>query len=595
MSQKLENLFNLALDALPWERDKSPDLQVGYEASDDSWELIVKYHGDLRRRLSELPRGEGIVLEELISGYAIVTLPADLIQPVAALEETEYIEMPKSLYFSIEQGKEASCIPEAAVRPPYLRGNGVLTAVIDSGIDIFREDFRRQDGSTRIVCLWDQSLPADPAQGFLPPEGFAQGVELDRDGINRILTEEMAAHRKEIPGRDISGHGTAVAAIVAGNGGTLGSRYAGVAPESGLIIVKLGNPGADSFPRTTQLMRAMTYVTQKALELKQPVAINLSFGNTYGSHDGTSLLERFLDQVSEIGRCVICVGSGNEGASGGHTAGRAAKRVFTELSVASYEKNLNVQLWKSYGDEFRLTLTAPGGEQQIIDTDRPGTLRLTMGQTQLLIYVGEPSPYSMNQEIYFDFIPLTDYVDAGVWTFQLDPVRILSGRYYFYLPGAAVRNSGTRFFQPEPEVTYTIPSTAARVITVGAYDSVYDAYADFSGRGVVLSGASEDLVYQELVKPDLAAPGVNIRISDGRGGTQSVTGTSFATPFVTGAAALLMEWGIVRGEDPYLYGEKVRAYLRRGARPLRGEEIYPNNRVGWGALCVRESLPEVTG
>lgn len=592
MSQKLENLFNLALDASPWEREQSPDLRVGYEASDDSWELIVKYHGDLGGRLSELAGGDRIVLEELISGYAIITLPVELIQTVAAWEETEYIEMPKSLYFSIEQGKEASCIPEVAIRPPYLHGAGVLIAVIDSGIDLFREEFRNPDGGTRILRLWDQSMSPDPARGFFPPEGFAVGVELDQEGINRILAGEAAENGGEIPGRDISGHGTAVAEIAAGNGGASGSRYAGVAPESGLIIVKLGKPGADSFPRTTQLMRAMTYVIRNALELKQPVAVNLSFGNTYGSHDGTSLLERFLDQVSEIGRSVICVGSGNEGASGGHAAGKAGQRVLTELSVASYEKNLNVQLWKAYGDEFRLTLTAPGGEQQIIDTGRPGTLRLTMGQTQLLIYVGEPSPYSMNQEIYFDFIPLEDDVDAGIWTFQLDPVRIISGRYYFYLPGSTVRNSGTRFFQSEPGVTYTIPSTAARVITVGAYDSVYDAYADFSGRGMVLSGTSEDLVYQALVKPDLAAPGVNIRISDGRGGIQSVTGTSFATPFVTGAAALLMEWGIVRGKDPYLYGEKVRAYLRRGARPLRGETEYPNNRVGWGALCLANSLPE---
>ena len=75
------------------------------------------------------------------------------------------------------------------------------------------------------------------------------------------------------------------------------------------------------------------------------------------------------------------------------------------------------------------------------------------------------------------------------------------------------------------------------------------------------------------------------------GGYSAVTGTSFAAPMVTGAAALLMEWGIVRGNDPYLYSDKVKAYLRKGAKALPGFEAYPNPEVGWGALCVSESLP----
>ena len=157
---------------------------------------------------------------------------------------------------------------------------------------------------------------------------------------------------------------------------------------------------------------------------------------------------------------------------------------------------------------------------------------------------------------------------------------MVTGNYYFYLPSSVVLNSGTRFFSPTPEVTFTIPSTSRRVITVGAYHAVYDSYADFSGRGYLLENRMEGLVANESVKPDLVAPGVGIVISDGYGGTQEVTGTSFAAPFVTGAAALMMEWGIVKGNDPYLYGEKVKAYLRRGARPLRGEDVYPNARVG---------------
>lgn len=411
------------------------------------------------------------------------------------------------------------------------------------GIDFARMDFRNRDGSSRIRYLWDQSLMPEESRGMLPPEGYQIGVEFNQEQINEALRTEGEERFRQIPSRDITGHGTAVAEIAAGNGMASGGRYAGVAPEADLIIVKLGSSRQESFPRTTELMRALDYVVKKSVELAEPIAVNLSFGNTYGSHDGTSLLERFINNISEVGRNVICVGSGNEGAAGGHTAGTVKSTVRVELAVAPYERSVNVQLWKEYADIFRITLIAPGGERQIVEAGRPGTIRLSMEQTQLLIYIGEPAPYSVNQEIYFDFIPKQNYIDSGVWTFLLEPLEVVTGNYYFYLPSSVVLNSGTRFFTPTPEVTFTIPSTARRVITVGAYHAVYDSYADFSGRGYLLENRMEGMVANESVKPDLVAPGVGIVISDGYGGTQEVTGTSFATPFVTGAAALMMEWG----------------------------------------------------
>ncbi len=574
-SQKLENLLNLALDMSGEEREKSLGMDAGYEGTDNRWEVIVKYNGDLLRLDSPV-----ISVEELIAGYAIVTLPRNLIRSFAELEEVEYVEIPKRLYFGVQQGKEVSCIPSVTVREPYLSGRGTLVAVIDSGIDYARMDFRRRDGGSRLLFLWDQTLTPAEGSGQAAPEGFRVGVEFTQAQLDAALREEGEERRRMVPSADTTGHGTAVAAIAAGNGMDSGGRYTGVAPESDLIVVKLGNPKKEAFPRTTEMMRALTYVVKKAVQLGRPVAVNISFGNTYGSHDGTSLLERFMDNVTEIGRSVICVGSGNEGAAGGHASGvlDGTKRV--ELAVAGYERSVNVQLWKEYADRYRITLIAPGGERQPVDTDRAGTVRLDMGQTQILIYVGEPSPYSVNQEIFFDFIPKQTYIDSGVWTFLLEPVETVTGHYYFYLPSSVVLNAGTRFFVPTPEVTFTIPSTAGKVVTVGAYNSVYDSYADFSGRGYRLENELEEVLAGRNVKPDLVAPGVDITISNGQGGTQSVTGTSFATPFVTGAAALMMEWGIVKGNDVFLYGEKVKAYLRRGARPVRGEEVYPNARVG---------------
>lgn len=629
MSQKFENLLNLALDTPVAERNKSLELNIGYEQEDNTWEIIIKYHGNLQQGLSSLfalPRGNLIRIEELIAGYAILTVPESLMDEVAAVEEIEYVEKPKRLFFETLQGKTASCIFTGNPAISSLRGQGVLVAVIDSGITWRNRDFRNADGSSRIVYLWDQSLQAERVweqiaerellsderrQDYAPPEGFLTGVEFSRAQINEALNaSSMTDGNLLVPSLDTSGHGTAVAGIAAGSGENYGSIYEGVAPESELIIVKLGTPRADSFPRTTELMRALTYVIKKSLELRRPIAVNLSFGNTYGAHNGTSLLERFIDNVSEIGRNVICVGSGNEGASGGHTYGSIGvntsqtsdsasggvlgeSRAIIELVVGNYETGLNVQLWKDYADIYNVRLISPTGEEFSVNTARAGKQSYNLEQTRILLYNGEPAPYLTSQELYFDFLPMENrsYIDSGIWTFVLEAVRTVTGNYTLYLPSETVRSGQTRFVRPTPDVTLTIPSTASKVITVGAYHTFLDAYADFSGRGYLYQDRLGSRTEGAFVKPDLAAPGVNIIAPTRDGDYAAVTGTSFATPFVTGAAALLMQWGIVNGNDPYLYGEKVKAYLRKGAKPIRGEKVYPNERVGYGALCLGDSLP----
>ena len=594
-NQKLEDVLILSLEATREEREKSGQLDVGYLEQEERWELIVKHNGSLQPLAGDL-----IQVEELIAGYAIVTLPESLIESFAELPEVEYIEKPKRLYFSLLAGKQASCIPEVTVRDPFLSGRGVLMAVLDSGIDYQSPEFQERGGKTRIRYLWDQTLNPKEVDALisndngefmqsLPPEGFAQGVLVSKERIDAALQNEDPL--RIVPSVDASGHGTAVATIAAGSGNFMDGRFQGVAPEAELLVVKMGSSRPNSFPKTTELMRGLTFAVRTALQLSMPLVINLSFGNTYGVHDGTSLVERFLDNIAEIGRGVICVGSGNEGAAGGHAAGtfnRDAQGNIprTELAVGEYQTSFSVQLWKEYTDTFRIILQSPGGQIIQLNSALSGAVRYRLEDTELLIYQGEPTPYSVRQEIYFDFLPVSSYVNRGIWTFAIEPVQVEGGGYDFYLPSSSVLSGETRFFQPTSEKTLTIPSTAARVITVGAYDAYTEAYADFSGRGENMSPTSVD------IKPDLVAPGVNIATISPGNLPVTVSGTSFATPFVSGSAALLMEWGIVRGNDPFLYGEKVKAYLRRGARTLRSESVYPNNRVGWGALCLAGSLPD---
>ena len=591
-SQKNENLLNLALDTALAERERSLELNVGYDEEEKTWEVIVKYNGSLEG-LSDF----GIRVEELIAGYAILTVPETQMDRLSQIAQIEYVEKPKRLFFSDLQGSAASCFAPGSAAYRELSGQGVLVAIIDSGISYWNADFRKPDGSTRIRFIWDQVLDR---------EFSAQEIDA------ALATGSRQAALKLVPSVDTSGHGTAVAGIAAGNGGERGAAYAGIARESDLLIVRLGMPRADSFPRTTELMRALTYAVHKARELAMPLAVNLSFGNTYGAHNGSSLLERFLDNVSEIGRTVICVGSGNEGASGGHVGGslRADMRLtdavnmndinvteqvmIVEMTVGAYESALNVQLWKEYADRYLVTVVSPSGELFLADTDQPGKQVYRLGQTQILFYNGEPAPYMTGQELYFDFLPTvgSGYLEQGVWTFGLRPLQLVTGNYTFYLPSAVVRSADTRFVRPTPDVTLTIPSTASGVTTVGAYDPVYEAYADFSGRGYLYQEQVNSRTSDAYVKPDLVAPGVGVIAPDRDGGYTPVTGTSFAAPFVTGAAALLMQWGIVLGNDPYLYGEKVKAYLRKGAKPIRGVAKYPDERVGYGALCIASSFPQ---
>ena len=293
-----------------------------------------------------------------------------------------------------------------------------------------------------------------------------------------------------------------------------------------------------------------------------------------------------LNTAAGVGKNVICVGMGNEGTAGVHQSLSLPfdETVVAEFSIGEYQRSTNLQLWKSYTDRIRIFIESPSGAIVGPFEEVLGTQRFRLQNTELLVYYGTPTPYGVWQEIYIDFLTSGQYLPSGVWKIRLEPVNIVWNLANLWLPVSETASSRTRFLTPSSAGSFTVPAATENVISVAAYDNLTDSYADFSGRAFnVLPWAG---------KPDLAAPGVDIQTSAVGGGYRMVSGTSFATPFVTGSAALLMEWGIVRGNDPFLFGNKVKAYLRRGARQLPGFSETPNYRVGYGALCVRESLPE---
>ena len=641
-SEKLENSLQLALDTPQAEREASASLNTGFNKADKTWELIVKYNNS--PNFLSYVNSRQIQTDLLLSGYAILTIPESEIPALTRQPFLEFVEQPKRLFFADRAGLSASCIPANRIfynalpdvsEPPFtLTGKGVLIGIIDSGIDFTNPDFRNPDGSTRIRALYDiqqnKIFSREDINLYLQSEAFERinNPNLQNEASSENVTISLSR------AIDFSGHGTAVAGIAASNGASSKGYFegaasetsagyenssagyagslAGVAPEAELLVVKLGPDIPDSFPRTTQLMKAVNWTVLTATEMGMPISINISIGNTYGPHDGSSLLETFLDAAAEVGRTSICVGSGNEGSDRGHTSlifeQNETGTKFISLSIGDYETGLTIQLWKNYSSDCSVALIAPDGTvYPIVETfptltgtflrpaaslDRSLTISTT-GDT-ILVYIGTPVPYSINQELYFDFIPKAEYLTRGIWQFRIEKIVSNPLSLNLYLPVGLTRSLETRFVDPDTSNTITIPSTASRVITVGAYDPYTDLVPDFSGRGYILEQLVTDreatgtsTFFQTQVKPDLVAPGVNIVSNDLLGGYSTFTGTSFAAPFVTGGAALLMEWGIVRGNDRYMYGQKIKATLQRLARQLEAYPSVPNEVSGYGALCLQ--------
>jgi subtilisin family serine protease len=558
-NQKIENLLNVSIQVSDEERINSAQLSSGVDENNKTWELIVRYTGDLRILQEKYPR---VQIRTLLNGYAVIIAPQSDITAISKETMINYVEKPKPFYFQLEASKSAACISYVQQNnSSVLTGKGVITAIIDTGINAANTEFRNADGSTRILNIWDQTT----------------GIEYTKEEIDKALIENA-----DIPGRDIIGHGSGVAAIACGN--------SGVAKDSDIIAVKLGVAKPDSFPRTTQLMEALDYVVKKAIEYQKPAAINLSFGNNYGDHTGTSLLESYINALADTWKCSICIGSGNEGLGATHAGDvlRDEEEITVELAVSTYETGFSVQIWKDYWDDFGVEIISPDGRNlgQIKKSSQVNTIQSR--QTKILSFYGEPSPFSIRQEIYLDFQPKENYIDSGLWQFRFIPEKIVNGRFDVWLPAVSALNEGTGFTRPDSSFTYTIPSTAKKAVSVGAYDARTGIPAAFSGRGYIAQiGGST------LVKPEITAPGVSVRLPL-LGNTQlgsTVTGTSYATPFVTGSAALLMEWGIVRGNDAFLYGEKLKAYLINGAKRITGEPV-PSVRTGYGALCLSGSIPK---
>lgn len=571
---KLSTELNLSLSVPYAERENALGLNEGFYPVEDEWELIIRYFG----MLDEINEEVAFSYIELFNGYAIIRIKQENIDALSNNPQIIFIEKPKEVYFESDfeagnmdslayvslmpTGYNISCFNLLNYGINDYEGEGVLIAVIDTGINYLHPVFLNNDNKTEIYEIWDQNQPGNP------PFNLKIGSIYEKEDIDMLIAD----NNKNIA-FDSSGHGTAVAGII--------KR---LAPKAKLLIVKLRENFESSFSRTTSIMLGITYAIKKSMELSLPLVINLSFGNNYGDHDSGAILERYIDSVADISKISIVTGTGNEGATSRHTEFNIMEKSWyqEEFFVSRFERSINIQIWRKFSDVIDIFLVTPSGAELGPFNNYQETMRFIVNDMNIFVLNGVPSPININQETFISIIPNDSFINEGVWKIKFNPKSIVDGRVNVWLPVAASTSSELKFIRPKEFTTLTIPGTARRAVTVGAYNQNNLNYAAFSGRGYSVSGD---------IKPDIVAPGVDINTAALDGGTTFVSGTSFAAPFVSSAAALLMEYGITDGNDLFLYGEKLKSYLIKGAKKLPGANVIPNERIGWGALCVADSFP----
>lgn len=579
--KKANNKIDATLDLilkLPEERkQRSGYLKTGFETLTDTWELIVKYTGkNIKKIADELDASVEIVSKK----FAIFTIEEEKIYLLSQYKEIEYIEKPRRLISSINTVRKYNLDVLQKYSIKDLDGEGVMIGIIDSGIDYTNLNFINEDGTTRIESIWDQSV----VEGE-PPKGFQKGTQWNKKDINKALKDlKEDKYMSAIHHVDALGHGTCVAGIAAGNGRNHEGSYSGLAPKSELVIVKLGSRGGEGFSRTTEFMRAMRYLVDKAKSSNKPIVINGNYGTGEGAHDENSLFESFINEILDEWKITMVVAAGNEGYAGHHFGGtiQTNKDTEIEIQVGKEERIITLEVWKNFYDMFDLELISPDGHTTgRIDVDSD-FYRMNIDNMECYICFNEPDKDDKNQQVFILILPKKDTIKEGIWSLKVYGKDIVDGSLDIWLPMTEVAQEATRFLKTESSGTIKIPGTASKVITVGSYDPLTDSVCNFSGKG--------NLKLEQIIKPELVAPYNNVINPIVKRNNNNFIGTGISTAYVTGAAALLMEWGIVKKNDPDLYGDKVKEYLTMGAMRKNIKIEFPNNAWGFGSLWIENSI-----
>ena len=532
-----------------------------FEGTESLIEFIVLF-GENEDEVVKSSTALGARFENLGMGFGIVSIKAKDFKKLGELKGVQYIEFPKVFTTNDIKANVASCVPQ--VWNNYgLTGKGVLVGFIDTGIDYMHPAFIDENGNTRIKYIYDL---------------FNEKV-YDETLINTAI--KNVDPLTIVPVQDLVGHGTAVASIAAG-GGKIERDNFGVAPKASIIMVKITGDGVLQSTLSTQIMRGLKFLIDKSNELGMPLAVNVSLSTNDGAHNGSSLIEKYIDTYCQINRVAVIVAAGNEGSSGHHYSANLQDEEEVFINIAEGEKRIILQVYNSTLTKLLIEIVTPSGDSTSMISINEGVSRLNVGGHKIFVYDSGPRPFDKVGEISITISTNTGTLESGQWIMRLKNRTNYEGIIDIWLPVTAQLSSQTKFLQPDPFNTLGIPATVPSVISVGSYSASALNYSYFSGRGVERIGS--------ITKPDILAPGENIMGAISGGIFDSETGTSVAAPQVAGVCALMVEWGIVNNNDSYLFGERLKYYILMGATRDKKKTIYPSKTYGYGYLCAGKSI-----
>lgn len=545
-------------------------------------DFILRRSEYLEELLSQHPE---IVTTKLIAGrYLVSYVDQAYFSSLVENFGTSFVSSVSTVLGLLDRPSiEASGIYDVKLQPYLnLSGQDVLFGIVDTGIDYTLDVFKYEDGTSKIQYIYDQTGTENP------PEGYYLGSEYTNAQINEALNSEDPY--AIVPQRDDSGHGTFLSSVAVGrevNG------FTSAAPDSELIVVKLRKarpfsleqfavpPDQENAYGSTAIMLGIEYILEKSLELGKPVVICLGLGTNFGSHDGYSIFEEYLANVSNLRGVCLCTAAGNEAQANHHVQGKLMSREDQkniDVRTGADGDTIYVSIWNGVSDRISVSVRSPTGElisrvpARTIKTTR---VRLVLENSTVIVNYFFPVEGSGGQLTTVRILNAT----PGIWTITVYGDIVLNGTYNAWLPLTGFTPPSVEFLEPSPYYTVVVPSTMLGGLSCGAYNISNNSLYSKSSWGPTRSG---------LIRPDLVAPGVGVGgyFPSGYG---TMDGTSVATAIVAGACLLLMQWGIIQENDPAMSTYQIRAYLIRGC--TRNEtSIYPNNQWGYGILNLINTL-----
>jgi subtilisin family serine protease len=553
--------------------------------SNDYVDLLLKYNGNP----ISLQQYEDYSVHIMNDTYAVIYLPRSSIT-ARFYTQFNYSSFPHCYALTSEQSLDASGVTKLSrISPLNLRGEGVIVGIIDTGIDYTNPVFRRGDGTTRIISIWDQSIDSEEAYPKVISPAY-YGTEYTAEQINQALQSENPL--QIVPSMDTNGHGTWLAGIAAGSENQE-VGFSGVVPEAELILVKLkdAKPFYSEFflipeniiaYQENDIIWGIQYLVDTARSLRRPIAICISLGTSMGSHSSFGTLGTMTSIAGDFPGVAMSISAGNEGNARRHfysTLDPKGPPVIVDLNVGEGESGFTMEFWGNPPAIYTLDILSPGGEYI-------PRIQENLVKNQEVVFVFERTTVNIDylmvesdtgkQVILFRF----KNPSPGTWRLQVYGRGNLTGDFHIWLPPDDFITSNTYFVNASPNTTVTSPGNSNVPITITAYNSANNTIYPNAGRGF-----SAD----NRVSPDLAAPGVNIQCPDLEHGFTSITGTGAATAHATGIAAMVLEWSIVENNFPSMDTVGIKKFLIRGARRSTNLD-YPNRDWGYGMIDIFNSF-----